>query len=108
MERIIKYLSHIDRRTQEGRLLLAALAKLTTESQTDKTPEEVILQLHDLADEMFDLADEMFKDTRPDEVTDEEIKKAAAMYVKNMGESWQKDASIDFTKGAEWMRNRMK
>ena len=73
MERIIKYLSHIDRRTQEGRLLLAALAKLTTESQTDKTPEEVILQLHDLANEMF-------KDSRSDEVGN--CDHAGAMYLK--------------------------
>jgi hypothetical protein len=37
----------------EGKLLLAALAKITTESQTDKTPYEVIEQLNKLSDEMF-------------------------------------------------------
>jgi len=34
--------------TEEGRLLFAALAKITTESQTDKTPYEVIEQLENL------------------------------------------------------------
>lgn len=32
---------------------MAALGKLTTESQTDKTPEEVIQQCGDLASDMF-------------------------------------------------------
>lgn len=45
----IKDLNEIDRTTKEGRLLFAALAKITTESQTDKTPYEVLEQLEDLA-----------------------------------------------------------
>ena len=45
--------SDIDTSTIEGRLLLAALAKLTTESQTDKTPDEVIEQCVMLAEHMF-------------------------------------------------------
>jgi len=39
--------------TPEGKLLLAAIAKITTESQTDKTPDEVLEQLNKLAEEMF-------------------------------------------------------
>ncbi len=39
--------------TPEGKLLLAAMAKITTESQTDKEPDEVLEQLNKLADEMF-------------------------------------------------------
>lgn len=38
--------------TPEGRLLLAAIAKITTESQTDKTPDEVIKQLNTLSKKM--------------------------------------------------------
>lgn len=49
---MINTLSEIDRSTPEGRLLFAALAKITTESQTDKTPDQVIGQINKLADEM--------------------------------------------------------
>lgn len=45
-------LNKINRKTPEGRLLFAALAKITTESQTDKTPYEVLDQLEELADKM--------------------------------------------------------
>jgi len=49
---VITDLKEIDRTTKEGRLLFAALAKITTESQTDKTPYEVLEQLEDLATKM--------------------------------------------------------
>ena len=49
---VITDLNEIDRSTKEGRLLFAALAKITTESQTDKTPYEVLEQLEDLATKM--------------------------------------------------------
>lgn len=49
---MITELSQIDRTTQEGRLLFAALAKITVESQTDKTPYEVLEQLEELATKM--------------------------------------------------------
>lgn len=49
---MITDLDDINRTTEEGRLLLAALAKITTESQTDRTPWEVLQQLNDLADQM--------------------------------------------------------
>jgi hypothetical protein len=50
---MINELNEISIKSSEGRLLMAALAKLTTESQTDKTPDEVIGQLNLLANEMF-------------------------------------------------------
>ena len=46
-------LQEIPNNTIEGRLLRAALAKITTESQTDKTPDEVISQLNELSQNMF-------------------------------------------------------
>ena len=42
----------IDTSTSEGKLLLAAVAKITTESQTDKTPNEVMEQLTELSAKM--------------------------------------------------------
>lgn len=47
-------LKEIDRSTKEGRLLFAALAKITTESQPSKTPYEVLQQLHELATKIQD------------------------------------------------------
>lgn len=49
----IKNLSQIDTNTVEGRLFMASLAKLTTESQTDKTPDEVLAQCVELCDKMY-------------------------------------------------------
>jgi len=46
-------LEEINTNTKEGRYLMAALAKLTTESQTDKTPYEVLNQCHILQEQMF-------------------------------------------------------
>lgn len=39
--------------TPEGRYLMAAIAKITTESQTDKTPDQVMDQLHELQEKMY-------------------------------------------------------
>lgn len=50
---MIKNLSDINTNCVEGRLLMAALAKLTTESQKDKTPDEVIQQCAALATDMY-------------------------------------------------------
>ena len=50
--KMITELNQISTETNEGKLLIAALAKITTESQTDKTPDEVIAQLNELADKM--------------------------------------------------------
>lgn len=53
MKKIVDIID-INTKLPEGKLLLAALAKLTTESQTDKTPYEVIEQLNNLSNSMFD------------------------------------------------------
>jgi hypothetical protein len=42
-------LNNINRSTNEGRLLFAAIAIITTESQTDKTPYQVLEKLEKLA-----------------------------------------------------------
>lgn len=46
-------LNDIDTKLPEGKLLLAALSKITTESQTNKTPYKIIEQLNKLSNEMF-------------------------------------------------------
>ena len=43
-------ITDINTKTEEGKLLLAAIAKITTESQTDKTPDDVMEQLNKLKD----------------------------------------------------------
>lgn len=50
---MIKDINEINTGTEEGQLLMAAMAKITTESQTDKTPGEVLTQLQDLKGEMY-------------------------------------------------------
>ena len=49
---IITDLNQINTKTEEGKMLLAAIAKITTESQTDKTPNDVLNQLNKLKDKM--------------------------------------------------------
>jgi SepF-like predicted cell division protein (DUF552 family) len=49
----MKDLNDINTETEEGKMLMAALAKITTESQTDKTPYEVLEQITELKDEMY-------------------------------------------------------
>ena len=49
---MITELEQINTETEEGKMLMAALAKITTESQTDKTPYEVLEQLNELKDKM--------------------------------------------------------
>ena len=46
-------LNDINTETEEGKMLMAALAKITTESQTDKTPYEVLEQITKLKNEMY-------------------------------------------------------
>lgn len=50
---MLKNLSEVNTNSAEGRLFMAALAKLTTESQTDKTPDEVLGQCTELAKDMY-------------------------------------------------------
>jgi hypothetical protein len=49
----ITKLNQINTDTQEGRMLMAALAKLTTESQRDKEPDEVLAQVNALKNKMY-------------------------------------------------------
>jgi len=49
----MRTINEINTETEEGKMLMAALAKLTTESQTDKTPDEVLEQVQRLKDEMY-------------------------------------------------------
>mgnify|MGYP001129284982 CR=1 FL=1 len=51
----MKDLNDINTETEEGKMLIAALAKITTESQTDKTPYEVLEQITKLKDEIFSI-----------------------------------------------------
>ena len=50
----MKTISEINTSTIEGKLLLAALAKISTESQTNKTPDEILEMLNHLSSAMFD------------------------------------------------------
>jgi hypothetical protein len=50
---MLKNILAINTNCAEGRLLMAAVAKLTTESQTDKTPDEVLVQCTELAKDMY-------------------------------------------------------
>ena len=49
----MKDIREIDTKTEQGKMLLAAIAKITTESQTDKTPNEVLGQLNKLKHKMY-------------------------------------------------------
>ena len=49
----MKTIREIDTDTEHGKLLLAAIAKISTESQTDKHPDEVLEQLVELKNQMF-------------------------------------------------------
>ena len=46
-------LNEINYQTDEGKLLMAALAIITTECRTNKTPDEVIEELNKLSEHMF-------------------------------------------------------
>ncbi len=46
-------INDINTKTHEGRLLMAALATITTEGQSDKTPDEALERLVWMAGEMY-------------------------------------------------------
>lgn len=50
---MITDLNKINTDIEEGKLLLAAISKITTTTETDKTPDQVIAQLNKLKDLMF-------------------------------------------------------
>jgi len=49
----MKTINDINTEHEHGKLLLAAIAKITTESQTDKTLDQVLYQLNRLSKKMF-------------------------------------------------------
>lgn len=49
----MKNIQDINTDIEEGKLLIAALAKITTESQTDKTPNEVLQQVVKLKSDIY-------------------------------------------------------
>ena len=49
----MKSINGINTKTEHGKLLLAAIAKISTESQTNKQPDEILGQLNKLAKKMF-------------------------------------------------------
>jgi hypothetical protein len=51
--RKIKDINEINTKTEEGKLLLAAMAIITTTIRTDKTPATVLKELQSLSEEMF-------------------------------------------------------
>ena len=62
---MIQTLNEINYQINEGRLLMAALAIITTEYRTNKTPDEVISELNQRADDMFQVS-ELKIETYPD------------------------------------------
>ena len=50
----MRNINEINTELEEGRLLIAALSKLSTESQTDKTPYEVLEQLNVLSRQIYE------------------------------------------------------
>lgn len=54
---MIQDLNEINYSINEGRLLMAALAIITSECRTNKTPNEVINELNNRADKMFQVSE---------------------------------------------------
>jgi len=54
---MIQDLNEINYSINEGRLLMAALAIITNECRTNKTPNEVISELNQRADDMFQVTE---------------------------------------------------
>lgn len=50
----MKYINNINTEIEEGRLLIAALAILTTTTFTDKTPNEVLVKIISLSEQIYD------------------------------------------------------
>jgi len=57
----IHNINDIDRTTKEGRLLFTAIIKLSTESQSDKQPVEILQQLEELASNIEEKEREIWK-----------------------------------------------
>ena len=50
---MITELNNINDKTEEGKLLMAALAKITTSTEKKKTPNQVIAQLNKTVEVMY-------------------------------------------------------
>ena len=87
---MIKEINDIRRDTPEGRLLFAALCKITTESQTDSEPDEVLEQLNQLAYSMDFMERNLRGNHSEDTTQDKETR------VLNMGKMYEK---IKFVQG---------
>lgn len=48
-----KDINDISKETEEGKMLIAAIAKISTESQTNKTPDEILAQVQKLKDKIY-------------------------------------------------------
>lgn len=48
----MKDIKEIDTTTEEGKMLLAAIAKISTESQTNKNPNQIMGQVNTLKNKM--------------------------------------------------------
>lgn len=71
----MKSINDINCNILEGRLLLAALAQITTESQRDKTPDQVLAQVVERADFMFKNEKEIHNESLGTILQDESLEK---------------------------------
>lgn len=72
---MITDIKNVNAKTDEGKLVIAAVAKITTESQLDKTPNEVLGQLNELVNGIS--FDELAPKTNT--ITDEVIRELMEM-----------------------------
>lgn len=99
---MIQNISEVNTNIAEGRLLMSALAKLITESQTDKTPDEVLSQC-------ILLADDMYKDAGPLPETKEYKRPGFEKELENVISRYSKESESNTPDYilAEFMKNSM-
>lgn len=99
---MFKNISEVNTNCAEGRLLMAALAKLTTESQTNKTPDEVLAQC-------VSLANVMYKDDGPLPETKNTPRPGFEKELENLISRYSKDEESNTPDYiiAEFMKNSM-
>lgn len=89
-------ISQINTDSIEGKYLMAALAKITTDSQTDKTPDEVIKQVGELQTYMYskeqlpkieaviEVAEKIYKEVNPGTTMD-----VPAIVYESLEQAWE-------------------
>jgi hypothetical protein len=82
----MKSINEISDKTEEGKLLIMAISKITTESQTDKTPNEVLQQIVDLKATVY--GTELSNATK---ILAEELKNKSEYYY-----NWQANIAMAF------------